>query len=146
MNLDQVVAAHEIGQAHSRYARALDERNWHMLDTVFSPDVRADYNGGQFRIEGRSELVKMIRGHLDACGPTQHLLGTPQVEIGGDSATSRIYVRAAHRGRGAKSHLVYEALGEYVAKWQHTPDGWRAAHWEMRVNLEIGNPEVLGSL
>ncbi len=146
MNLDHIVAAREIEAAHSRYARALDERNWPMLDTVFAADVRADYNGGEFRIEGRTELVGMIRSHLDGCGPTQHLLGTPHVEVGNDRAESRIYVRAAHRGQGGKAHLTYEALGEYVAQWRKTTDGWRAAHWELRVSLEIGNREVLGPL
>ncbi|WP_244100026.1 nuclear transport factor 2 family protein [Burkholderia anthina] len=145
MNGDRVVAAVEIEQAHSRYARALDERNWSMLDTVFAPDVRADYNSGEFRIDGRAELVAMIRAHLDGCGPTQHLLGTPHVEIGDGHANSRIYVRATHRGAGARQHLLYEALGEYVATWKHTPDGWRAVHWELRVNLETGTRDVLGT-
>ena len=145
MSRDNVIAAHEIVQAHSRYARALDERNWSMLDTVFAPDVQANYNDGEFRIDGRAELVAMIRAHLDSCGPTQHLLGTPHVEIGDSDARSRIYVRAAHRGVGEKQHLVYEALGEYVATWKHTPDGWRAMYWELRVSLETGTREALGS-
>lgn len=147
MDSDHVAAALAIAEAHSRYARALDERNWPMLDTVFAPHVQADYNSGEFRVDGRAELVAMIRSHLDGCGPTQHLLGTPHVEVGdGETdARSRIYVRAAHRGAGAKQPLLYEALGEYVAAWKRTPDGWRAVHWAMRVNLEIGTGDVLGS-
>ncbi|MFD1554858.1 nuclear transport factor 2 family protein [Paraburkholderia silviterrae] len=145
MNRDDLAAAYEILQAHSRYAHALDERNWPMLDTVFAHDVRADYNDGEFVTDGLAELVSMIRSHLDGCGPTQHLLGTPYVDVGSDGAQSRIYVRAAHRGRGEKEHLVYEAIGEYVAKWKRTDDGWRATRWTLRVGLEVGSRDVLGA-
>ncbi|VBB14637.1 nuclear transport factor 2 family protein [Burkholderia stabilis] len=144
MNRDDAIAVYEIVQAHSRYAYALDERNWQALETVFAHDVRTDYNDGEFVTDGLAELVGMIRSHLDGCGPTQHLLGTPNIDVDGDGARSRIYVRAAHRGRGENEHLVYEALGEYVAKWKRTTDGWRATDWALRVSLEIGTRAVLG--
>ncbi len=144
MNLEILLAVREIQAAHSRYARALDERNWDQLDTIFAPEVQADYGGGEFRTDGRAALVAMIRSHLDGCGPTQHLLGTPDVEVLGNQASSRIYVRAAHRGVGARSDLTYEALGEYRAQWRRTTVGWRAERWDLRVSLEMGSREVLG--
>ena len=144
MNLEILLAIRDIQAAHSRYARALDERNWALLDTIFAPDVQADYGSGEFRTDGRAALVAMIRSHLDGCGPTQHLLGTPDVEVQGNQASSCIYVRASHRGLGAKSDLTYEALGEYRAQWRRTQVGWRAARWDLRVSLELGTREVLG--
>ncbi|MCA7956232.1 nuclear transport factor 2 family protein [Burkholderia multivorans] len=94
---NHVAADLEIAQAHSRYARALDGRNWSMPETVSAPDVQVDYDSGEFRVDGRAGLVALIRSHLDGCGPTQHLLGTPHVEVGDGEvgARSRIYVRAA---------------------------------------------------
>ncbi|WP_321808830.1 nuclear transport factor 2 family protein [Burkholderia sp. BCC1993] len=145
MNRDDVTAAYEIWQAHGRYARALDKRNWSALDTVFDRDVRADYNEGEFEIHGRSALVGMIRSHLDGCGPTRHLLGALNVDVDDDVAQSRIHVHAAHRGLGDNAHLVYEVFGEYVAQWKRTSDGWRAIHWALHVSLETATREVLGA-
>lgn len=144
MNLERMLDEREIEQAYGRYARALDRRNWALLETVFAADVQADYNGGEFLIEGRSALVAMIRSHLDGCGPTQHLMGNMTVEVNGGRAESRCYVRAAHQGMGAKAQLSYEVLGEYLVQWRRGAEGWRALHWTLRVDLELGAREVLG--
>ncbi|WP_433591431.1 nuclear transport factor 2 family protein [Nocardia sp. CA-145437] len=97
-----------IGLLH-RYADALDRRKWEVLETVFSHDVSADYAGSEI-VSGRGNLVGMIRGYLDACGPTQHLMGNESAAIDGETGTVTAKMRVHHIGEG-RPDLHYEVFG-----------------------------------
>jgi hypothetical protein len=125
-----------------RFAEALDLRRWEMLDDVFTPEV--DYDFVETRVRGRGEAVRVIRSYLDACGPSQHLLGNYRVSLEGDRATSRVYVRAFHAGVGRAAGKAYEMGGEYADELHRTPDGWRSIRRTMRPFFEQGSREVLG--
>lgn len=133
---------HDIGQTLIRYTLACDQRDWPLLDSVFLPDVIANY-GGEYRLQGRDKLQRMIRNFLDHCGPTQHLLGNGRVTVDGDSATSACYVRAAHAGLGEKKSLVYEVWGEYCDELVRTGEGWRIRERKMKIFHETGPRDML---
>lgn len=135
--------AHELHEVVCRYARVCDERDWGALDQVFSDEASAEYGGRP--LKDRAAILRMLQYHLDGCGPTQHLLGNLQVHAGtAGGVTSRVQVRAAHRGLGARQRQTYDCLGEYQDRWVRTAAGWRIAHRRMIVTLEYGSPEVLG--
>jgi hypothetical protein len=73
------------------YADALDRRDWELLASAFSPDVRAHY-GDELHLHGRDKVIHMIRAVLALCGPTQHLLGNFELRDRNVSC----YVRAYH--------------------------------------------------
>lgn len=132
----------EIARVLVRYARLADERDWSAIGEVFVEEARADYGG--LILRDRDAIVAMLRRALDGCGPTQHLLGTPIVDI--DSAggvKSWVQVRAAHRGAGDLSELVYDCMGEYHDAWTPTAAGWRIIQRRMVVRLEFGSRRVL---
>ena len=126
-----------------RYAEALDSRRWALLDDVFAPDVEYDF--GAWVVDSREKAVATIRSYLDGCGPTQHLLGNYRIDIDGDSAESRVYVRAFHLGAGEKASTTYEMIGEYRDELRRTDSGWRSVRRQGRVLAEIGSRSVLGS-
>lgn len=130
----------ELHRVVCRYARICDERGWAAIDAVFSADASADYGGRQLR--DRTAIVAMLRDHLGGCGPTQHLLGNLVVEIAGDIVTSRVSVRAAHRGAGNLREQTYDCMGEYLDRWVRTEHGWRIVHRRMQVG-EFGSRAVL---
>lgn len=125
-----------------RYAEALDQRRWALLDEVFSSDVEFDF--GEWRVNALTDAVATIRSYLDGCGPTQHLLGNYRVQIDGDQAQSQVYVRAFHRGLGEAADKTYEMGGEYDDLLRRTPSGWRSVKRTARVLFETGTREVLG--
>lgn len=139
--LERLLLEREIAQGLTRYARLCDERDWDAIAEVFSDDASADYGG--WRLADRAAIAAMLRRHLGGCGPTQHLLGNLTVAADGESVTSRIAVRAAHRGAGELSGESYECLGEYHDRWKRTAAGWRIAHRRMIVTLEYGSRRVL---
>ena len=61
------------------------------------------------------------------------VLGNLQVDVAGDAVTSRIEVRASHRGAGEKKDQTYDCMGHYQDRWTRTPDGWRIAHRAMHL-------------
>ena len=125
-----------------RYAEALDSRRWELLEQVFAPDV--DFDFGEWRARSLPEAVATIRSYLDGCGPSQHLLGNYRVEVEGDRARSRVYVRASHTGVGRAAGLCYEMAGEYADELRRTPQGWRSVARTARVFFELGSREALG--
>ena len=124
------------------YAEALDRRDWKALDEVFAPELEFDF--GEWVARSRDEAVQTIRGYLDGCGPTQHLLGNYRIEVDGDTARSRVYVRAFHLGVGDARGKTYEMGGEYRDELRRSAAGWRSYRREGEVFWEVGSRDVLG--
>jgi hypothetical protein len=152
MVTDTLTDEREIWRVLVQLARALDERDWETVGSVFTMDATGDYStrpqfglsGPVFKPQGREQLVAMARTPLGVCGATQHLLGNFTVDFGPEGATSRVYVSALHQGAAAKSHLFYLMAGEYCDKWRRTADGWRICHRQCLVSIHQGSIEVLG--
>ncbi|MCX4725831.1 nuclear transport factor 2 family protein [Streptomyces sp. NBC_00963] len=123
------------------YADALDRRDWAWLDDVFLEDVRADYNGTEV-VAGRAALTGMIRGYLDGCGPTQHLMGNARVVVDGDRAEASVKMRVHHVGAAERAELTYECFGWYHAELIRTARGWRVASWRQEVTHQLGTFDV----
>lgn len=122
----------------ARYADALDGRDWPLLDGVFAADISADYGTGHC-VVGREALVAFIRGFLDPCGPTQHLMGGTRA-IG--PRRTRTPVRAFHLGRDGVS--TYEAIGTYRVDWREEGGVFLADTWRLDVIAHLGDMAVLG--
>ena len=140
--LDRLLAERAIGRAIYAFARAMDERDWRALDGVLASDATAELGTG--RLEGRAAIVAQMRSFLDACGPTQHLIGNLVVDVDGDEASSRCYVHDLHQGAGAKSALTFSTLGEYHDRWRRVDGAWRMVHRRKLNRATLGSFEVLG--
>jgi ketosteroid isomerase-like protein len=127
----------------TRYATALDARDFAMLEDVFTQDATCDFGAGA--VEGRHAVRRMMEQMLGGGGPSQHLLGNLVVEVEGDRARCVSQVRAFSAGAGAAAGRIYELFGEYRDELVRTPEGWRIARREMKVRHEIGDREVLRS-
>jgi 3-phenylpropionate/cinnamic acid dioxygenase small subunit len=133
----------EIARAHYAYAYALDTRDWAQLDSVFDESAQAHYGPG-IDLNGREAIVRSIRTFLDHCGPTQHLIGNLDIDIQGERANARCYIRAHHLEKDSASPKSYEAFGRYESVWVRGSAGWRVTDWTMTVTHEVGSREVLG--
>ncbi len=140
--LERLLLEHELHQALIAYARLCDGRNWALMDNIFSADVTAIY--GDRALPDYAAILAMLRDNLGGCGPTQHLLDNLQVWMEDEQVTSRIEVRASHRGVGENKGLTYDCIGHYQDRWTCTDNGWRIAHRAMVVTLEFGSRKLLG--
>lgn len=142
MDLDTLIAEREIARAIYRFARAMDERDWAALDSLLTEEATADL--GLDLVRGRAAIVAFIRSFLDACGPTQHLIGNLVVDVDGDRATSRCYVSDMHKGQHDKAHLTFSTLGEYHDTWARRDGRWWMVHRHKLNRAHLGCIEVLG--
>lgn len=125
----------------NRYAYALDDREWALLDEVFAEDAVARYGrADSAAVTGRAAIVRMIGSMLDGCGPSQHLLATHIVTVDGDRAESVCKARVYHYGAGAKAALEpYECFGVYRHTLRRTGAGWRITGLLFDVHHTVGD-------
>lgn len=105
-----------------RFARDMDERNWDAMLQILSDDAVGDFGTGP--VKGSAAIIELIRGFLDNCGVTQHLLGNVLVDVDGDRATSRAYVQDLHLSR-TDPDLTFHTLGDYHDRWERRDGRWR---------------------
>ncbi len=140
MNIDQLLAHYAIQRTLIEFARAMDERDWPKLERILTEDAVADFGSGA--LNGSASIVTNIRSYLDACGPTQHLLGNLLVDIDGETALSRCYVSDMHLGAGERSHLTFSTLGDYHDRWRKISGRWRMIERVKHNRAYVGSMEV----
>jgi 3-phenylpropionate/cinnamic acid dioxygenase small subunit len=129
----------------NRYALCLDNRDWQGLEDVFVEEATASYGGRP--VTGRPAVVEWVSRFLDVCGPTQHLLGNYEIQIEGDRATSTTQARVVHVGAGDRARLTpYESIGTYSDQLVRTARGWRIAHRDFDVRIQLGDPAILAPI
>lgn len=141
----------EIGQLLQRYAHALDDKDYALLDRVFTPDAATSYDlGGVDGIGNRTTYARMrplIEGVCSVCAYTSHLISPPLVELDGDTATAETRVIATHgyeRKTGAKGTWI--VVGVYRDTLLRTPDGWRIRERRFRGLHTVGELPPPGEL
>ncbi len=140
MSLDLLLAERAIARALTRIARAMDARDWDGLAAELTEDATAELGTGP--LTGPAAIIGLIRSYLDACGPTQHLLGNLLVEVDGDRASSRCYVSDMHLGQGAMAGETFATLGDYHDTWRRIDGHWRLAHRTKHNRGHVGSLAV----
>ncbi len=120
-----------------RLQRAIDVRDWDGIRSTFTE------NGSGYGATGINDTLATMQAHLGGVGPTQHLLGNQRVEVDGDTARTRAYVRVHHVGAGPMEGSFFECLGEYDDRWVRTSAGWRLAERTLEVEISLGDRAVL---
>ncbi|OCC22499.1 hypothetical protein MB02_16715 [Croceicoccus estronivorus] len=138
-DLDSLLAIRAIEQNIIRFARAMDERDWHALETIMASDVVADLGTGL--LHGPEAIVGLIRHFLDRCGTTQHLVGNILVTVSGDTATSRAYVHDSHLPADEDPGEVYYTLGDYNDRWERKDGCWRMVERIKHNRANVGSLE-----
>lgn len=144
MTLEALLAEREIARALTRFARAMDDRDWDGLLAILAPDATGELGEGP--LASPAAIVGTIRRYLDACGPTQHLLGNLLVEVDGDRAQSRCYVSDMHLGLGAMAGETFATLGDYHDTWRRIDGQWRLAHRTKHNRGHVGSLAVFGGV
>ncbi len=128
MTLQQIADRIEIDDLLTRYATALDAKDWDLYATCFTPDAFIDYTGAG-GIKGTLPEVKQWLAEVMALFPmTQHLVTNRTVVVEGDTATCRSYLFNPMGLPDADNGLLlFFEGGYYNDKLVRTADGWRIA-------------------
>ncbi|ABH00023.1 conserved hypothetical protein (plasmid) [Rhodococcus jostii RHA1] len=124
-----------------RIARAMDDRDWSVIEDISIPEATGEFGNGE--LTSAAEIITMLRSFLDECGPTQHLIGNVLIEVDGDNATSRAYVADIHLGTGELEGEYFRTLADYHDSWLRTADGWKLTRRQKFHTGTLGNIGIL---
>ena len=72
----------EIKTVKYRYMRAVDLRDWDLLETVFTKDATAAYSAGKLSFDSRDAIVAFLRESMPAREMlTAHRVHQPEIEL-----------------------------------------------------------------
>lgn len=116
----------EIDDLLTRYATAVDTRDWDLYQTVFTADAVIDYtSSGGIRGE-LPEVTKWLSDALSIFSMSQHMVTNRDIRVAGDMATSRSYFYnpMGCTKRDGTLDLMFVG-GYYRDQLRRTGDGWR---------------------
>jgi len=118
----------EIDDLLTRYATAVDTRDWVLFESCFTADAVIDYTASGGIKGSLPEVRRWLSEVMPVFAVTQHLVTNRSVVLNGDLATSRAYFfnpLGLPDGRGGMT--VYFDGGFYNDTLVRTENGWRIA-------------------
>lgn len=124
------------------YGWILDHGDHQLLRRVFTDDAHAVLAG--FECHGVEPIIAKVDSALNPLSVSQHIITNHQVEVTGDTATSRCYLHAQHTLRGTEGGENFIMAGRYQDELVRTEQGWRIAKRVLTIDWTEGNPAVTG--
>ena len=112
----------------TRYTTAIDEKDWKLLDTCFTPDAHVDYTASGGTKGQYPDVRAWLEKALAAFPMTMHFISNTTLKLDGDRATARTYVINPMGFPNPDGSLHLFTVGAYYNDelvW--TDDGWRIA-------------------
>jgi 3-phenylpropionate/cinnamic acid dioxygenase small subunit len=128
----------EIRELLFRYARGVDEKDWALLSSVFTPDARLDYTSVGGPSGPRDEVVGWLEASLAPVPMTQHLITNIEVALHGDRATVRAMFYNPMQLPGMEDLSV--CGGTYHHELVRTSEGWRSVRLREETMWFVNRP------
>lgn len=123
----QIVDRLQVIDVLNRYGRAMDTRDWKLMDDVFVEDAVATFPS--ITLVGRRQIVDTISAAMKVCDATHHIFTNYVVDVQGDTCAASMYVRAFHSRTVRGAVLEHDYYGSYTASLVRTTAGWRVREW-----------------
>ena len=107
----------------TRYATAVDRRDWDLYRSVFTTDAEIDYTSAGGIAGTVDEVVAFLDEVLSGFEMTQHLVANLEVEVDGDTARVTAMFNNPMRLPGGDTWFTG---GWYHHDLVRTADGWRS--------------------
>ncbi len=111
----------------TRYATAIDSRDWDLLDTVFEPAARLDYRSAGGLEGAYPEVRTWLSEVLPIFDMTQHLVVNREFARHGEGARIRSCFLNVNRLQVKGEPWLFTVGGRYHDWVVATPDGFRIA-------------------
>lgn len=121
----------------TRYACAVDRRDFEAVAACFTPDADTDYTYFKGPI---AEVLEKIRAGVGGFAMTMHVLGNHLAQVRGDEASSETYAVCYHRRAGVAEGVQLVVAMRYLDQLVRTPEGWRIARRHATVEWQQNAP------
>jgi 3-phenylpropionate/cinnamic acid dioxygenase small subunit len=145
LSLQQISDRLEIQDLLTRYTRAIDTKDYNLLDTCFTPDAWVDYTSSGGTKGKYPEVRAWLEKALAPFPAMMHAIGNVTLELEGDRARARTYViNPMGFPKPDGSLHVFTVCAHYVDQLVRTRAGWRIAERiEETVLMDGTLPEAL---
>ena len=114
----------EIRALLSRYARAVDTKDWDLYRSVFTDDAHIDYSSAGAAAGSRDEVAAWLEAGFAAIPWTMHYITNIECEVIGDTATVRAMFYNPMQLPGVQNQSC--CGGYYYHDLVRTHAGWRS--------------------
>ena len=123
----------QIQQLLARYCFAVDGETAEVIAALFWPDATVNFDGrvndGQAAFtRGFARWIEKMR---DPVENLRHVLGLPDIDIGGELAAVQVYYDAD--GHARRSGRIIHLRGVYRGVLQKRAEEWRIAEWHVLI-------------
>ena len=136
----------EITRRRYEYALGIDTCDFDLLRSVFTDEITmdfADYNGVPATTLKADDWVNGCRVLFTGLDSTQHVMTNPMVDVDGDLATCRMYMKAEHFMQNGQGSFDY-ALGGYYLDDLVKQDGrWLIRGVTLKLFWQRGNKHIM---
>ena len=145
MTTQELVDRAAIRDTLTRYAQAIDSKDWDSLAACICPTIQLAVGAADRAPTTLSSdaFVAHAKASLGGFTATQHLSLNELTTIDGDSATCRASMWAGHFLRTPEGEEVVVLRGFYEIGLLRRGHDWRIAAYAVRVNWIEGDPSLL---
>jgi len=135
----------EIQDLLTRYSKAIDNKDWNLLDTCFTPDAHVDYVSSGGIAGSYPEAREWLSKALSVFPVTLHAISNSEIVLKGDKATGRTMVNNPMGFKNPDGSLhVFTVWAWYEDELVRTQAGWRIAkRVEKQMLMEGELPKAL---
>lgn len=125
MELRELSDRLEIEALLTRYAKAVDRKDWELYLTVFTADASIDYSSAGGAVAGPTEMATWLEEALSQFPATQHLVSNIDIEFDPDGDHASVEAMF-HNPMVMPDKSSWVTGGWYHHELVRTPDGWRS--------------------
>ena len=124
MDIENIVDRIEIEDFFSRYARAVDTRDWDLYRTLFTEDAHIDYSSSGGSVGNLDETVSFLSKALDMFEMSQHLI--TNIELLHREENEAHVLALFNNPMRLKGGNVWFVGGRYKHEMIKSTSGWRS--------------------
>jgi uncharacterized protein (TIGR02246 family) len=128
---DQLWQIEQLHQLKARYFRAVDGKDWELLESVLTPDAVLEVAGN--RRDGRDEILRVMRTRLSPMR-TVHHGHMPEITLTGPATASGIW--AMYDLLVGPDGTRHQGYGHYHEQYLLLDGVWRIQHLRL-VRIEL---------
>ena len=136
----------EITRKRYEYALGIDTRDFDLLRSIFTDEITMDfedYSGQPAQTLSADAWVAGVKVLFTGLDATQHVMTNPIVDIDGESATCRMYMKAEHFLANDEGSFDYAIGGYYTDQLHKDRDRWVIEAVTLKLFWQRGNRHIM---
>jgi hypothetical protein len=136
----------EITRRRYEYALGIDTKDFELLRSVFTEDINMDfedYSGQPAASLRADDWVAGARILFTGLDSTQHVMSNPIVDVDGDTAQCRMYMKAEHFFQNDQGDADFTLGGYYIDQLEKVDGRWLINSVTLKIFWNRGNRHIM---